>query len=83
MIDDYIEDLNRLLVSKEPPLVENVKLSTEEMLTCAGVLTATTGKWSMRRDVLTDLMLRLDNPSIKKILMFLDKDVIKETLPKC
>ncbi len=83
MIDNYIEDLNKLLVKKEAPLVENVKLSTEEILTCAGVIMSTTGKWSMKRDVLTDLMLRLDNSSIKKIMMFLDKETIKETLPKC
>ena len=83
MIDNFIEDLNKLLVNKEAPLVENVKLSTEEILACAGVVMSTTGKWSMKRDVLTDLMLRLDNSSIKKILMFLDKETIKETLSRC
>ena len=83
MIDNFIDELTNLLIDKKPPLVENVKLSTEEILTCAGIIMSTTEKWSMKRDVLTDLMLRVDNSSIKKIMMFLDKETIKETLSKC
>ena len=83
MIDNYIEGLNKLLVSKEAPLVENVKLSTEEILTCAGLVIAAPAKWSAQRDMITSLMLNVDEESMEKVLMFVDIKAIESAIPKC
>ena len=85
MIDDreFIEELADLLINKELPMVEYVELSAEEVITCAGIIMATTKSWGVKRDIVADLLLRLDNSSVNKVMMFLDEDTIKNTMPKC
>lgn len=84
MIDDKIftDNINRFLTSDELT-VGDMHLSTEEILTCAGLIIAASPKWSSQRDIITSLMLNVDEDSMQKILMFIDLKAIDDAISKC
>ena len=83
MIDNLFSDnILRLFASGELT-VDHMHLSTEEILTCAGLVIAASQKWSAQRDMITSLMLNLDEESMEKILLFIDLKAIEDAIPNC
>ena len=83
MIDNIFTDNILRLFADNVLTVDYMHLTTEEILTCAGLVIAATPKWSAQRDVITNLMLNIDEESMQKVLMFVDIKAIENAIPKC
>jgi hypothetical protein len=60
-----------------------MELTSEEVLTCAGLIIAASPKWSAQRDIITNLLLHAHEASIESVLMFLDTKVLDSAIPQC
>ena len=83
MIDNLFSDNILRLFAAGELTVDNMHLTTEEILTCAGLVIAAPVKWSAQRDIITSLMLNVDEESMEKVLMFVDIKAIESAIPKC
>jgi hypothetical protein len=83
MIDNILTDNMIRLFAADELTVDYMHLTTEEILTCAGLVIAATPKWSSQRDVITNLMLNVDEESMQRVLMFIDLKAIDNAIPKC
>ena len=83
MIDSIFTDNMLKLFAVDGFTVDQMHLTTEEILACAGLVIAATQKWSAQRDIITNLMLNIDEESMQKILMFIDIKAIDNAIPKC
>jgi hypothetical protein len=83
MIDNLFSDNILRLFAAGELVVDEIHLSTEEILTCAGLVIAASPKWSAQRNIITSLMLNLDEESMQHILMFIDLKAIESAIPNC
>jgi hypothetical protein len=83
MIDNLFSNNILKLFTADELTVDYMHLTTEEILTCAGLVIAATPKWSSQRDVITNLMLNVDEESMQRVLMFIDLKAIESAIPKC
>ena len=83
MIDNVFSDNILRLFASDALTVDYMHLTTEEILTCAGLVIAASQKWSAQRDIITNLMLNVDEESMQKVLMFIDIKAIDNAIPKC
>ena len=83
MIDNTFTDNILRLFATDTLTIDYMHLTTEEILTCAGLVIAASQKWSAQRDIITNLMLNIDEESMQKVLMFIDIKAIDSAIPKC
>lgn len=83
MIDDLFDDAILELFFAHELDTDDMHLTPEEVLACAGLIIAVSPKWSAQRDVITNLMLNLDEESVESVLMFLDTKVLDRAISKC
>jgi hypothetical protein len=83
MIDDVFSDNIMKLFATGGLTVDDMHLTAEEVLACAGLVIAASPKWSAQRDIITNLMLNIDEESMQNILMFIDIKAIEDAIPKC
>jgi hypothetical protein len=83
MIDNLFTDNMLRLFATDTLTIDYMHLTTEEILTCAGLVIAASPKWSAQRDIITNLMLNVDEESMQKVLMFIDIKAIDNAIPKC
>jgi hypothetical protein len=83
MIDDVFSDNIMKLFASSEFTIDYMHLTTEEVIACAGLVLAAPAKWSAQRDLITNLMLNIDEESMQNILMFIDIKAIESAIPIC